>query len=106
MAQIKFITKKERPTGTGVITPPAASPDTISGLIGVDLLVLTPGISASIVHNTTQLAHIALNKVTNWLKNNAQLTIYSVDETPLILSFISIVEADIALATLQTGINS
>jgi len=102
--EIKFINKKRavEPAPVGNVKP---SPNTIDGLIGTDLVTEIAGESVSVKLNSIKVAHIILDEVTNWEPAGNQLIIYSEDPQPLVLTFISLPEAQSGLTRFELAMN-
>lgn len=85
--ELKFI-KKDRfsPAQPSVPQAPAPTPNVIDGLVALDLVTDVTGLSLNVIKGGVKLAHIILDKVTNWTLQGNQLLIYS--EVPDLLTLI------------------
>lgn len=105
--ELRFIKKQNKMATPQPSTsnPPTPSPNVIEGLVGMDLITETPGVSISVLVNAVKSAHIILTNVTNWELQNNKLIVSSDDSETLTLVFISLVEAQLGLTRFETAMN-
>lgn len=106
---LKFILKKQKGSsdpdyvGSNIIVP---TPTVIWGLHGVDIVVSSSTYGLYVISGGQIVVHISIDKIGNWDIYGNKLMVYSIDETPLDLSFVSPTDASNALITMQNAINN
>lgn len=108
MADLRFIMKKPRAgeDSTGASIDTVATPNTVDNLSSVDITLTPSNLGAYIVSNGQIAVHLALEKICNWSIDSKIVTIYSIDEVPLRLSFVNANEALLGLSIIENGINN
>lgn len=101
---IKWSSKKSSQQDNIPIPVPVL-PNVISGLKSTDILTDLQGVSVKIVKLNNIVGQIAIKGYTSHDINGNIITVYSSDELPLILEFISIAEALAADTRLTTCLN-
>lgn len=102
-----FILKRTRNSdNSGGTVNTGPTPTTINGLHSTDIVVSTSGLGLYILSGGQIAAHLLLNKIATWEVISSRITVYSLDEVPLELTFLSANEAANGLAILETAINN
>lgn len=66
------------------------------GLLGTDVKTSVQNQSLQVVHNSVTIALFMLNEIASWDLSANQITIYSTDQLPVTLMFLSTTEAQTA----------
>lgn len=104
---LKFISKRKPQSETGVTAQePGPSPNTINGLVALDIVVSPSGMAIFIYKSNQLLVDVLLDSIQNWDVSNNILRIYSLDASPLMLEFTSATEANNALIIIENALNS
>lgn len=78
---------------------------TISGLLGTDIKTNVQNVSIKIISNNLNLGHFELEKISSVVPVGSAITIYSADEVPTNLIFISTAEASLGHSRITSAIN-
>lgn len=81
------------------------SPNTLDGLVALDLVTETPTVSISIKVGGVKSAHIILSDVADWDLQVNKLIVFSNEPEPLSLTFINVTEAQLGLDRFETAMN-
>lgn len=102
---IKYIHKTERGhTITPTSAVPIITPNVIKGLYSINITI--DGTNQSLLITKGLLvAHIVLAEIVTWDLGDVTIIIITEDPTPLQLIFVNNTERDLALATLEAGMN-
>lgn len=87
-------------TGNGVI-----SPNTIDGLVGVDIVLSNTNLSLLVQKGDILLAQVVISEIVTWSIETQLITIITMDSLYLQLKFVSNSERNIAIATIESSIN-
>ena len=101
--EIRYLRKEQRSTPKPVVNIP--SPNTINGLVGMDLITETPAVSISVKLGGLKVAHFVLEDITNWDLQSTTLFIYTNDTEFWTLTFINPIEAQLGLDRLEIAMN-
>lgn len=104
---LEFILKRPRVTdsSSGYIHG-ETSPTTVDGLHSSDVVISASTLSVYIISAGEIAAHLMLGKIANWVSSGHQVTIYSLDNVPLQLTFLTIHDAKDGITIIEDGINN
>ena len=100
---IQFIDKGKGKTGSGSLVP--LTPNTIDGLLGVNLVLSVDNRSILVKKSNITIATITLKKVVMWDLKSSIINVINGDPTILTLAFINNTERNIALSILEGAMN-
>jgi len=107
MPALEFILKNPRNSNNaGGQVSQGPTPNTINGLHSTDIVVTTTGHGIYILSGGAIAAHLLLSKIATWNIQSSRVTIYSLDEVPLELTFLTSNEATNGLVIIENAINN
>lgn len=104
---LRFIQKRHRGSeNSGAVAQDNPTPTTIDGLHSTDIIVSNTGAGVYILSGGQIAAHLMLGKIANWTITGTRITIYSLDDAPLELTFLTVVDATNGLVVIEDAINN
>lgn len=106
MASFDFITKPGQSRPPSGNTTPLPTPDTVSGILGAEVVISTEGNLVLILKGGYPIVQLTLKEIVNWEIGGATLYVYSTDSTPIALTFTTGTELGIGLSVIINALNA